>query len=65
MQENLAKDFIKASSAPSAAQFMFVKKKDESLQLCVDYQKLNEGILKLLYPLTLFEDKLMLLSKTR
>lgn len=44
---------------------LFVKKKDGSLGLCVDYQKLNEGTLENHKILPLIQDILMHLSKTR
>lgn len=35
LQENLAKEFIRTSSAPYTSMIMFVQKKDGSLPLCV------------------------------
>ena len=52
LEENLAKGFIRASSSPSAAPVLFIKK-DGSLRLCVDYRGLNEGTIKDRYPLPL------------
>jgi hypothetical protein len=40
--ENLAKGFIQHSKSPADAPILFVKKKDGSLQLCVDYRGLNK-----------------------
>ena len=37
LDENLTKGFIKPSSSPTGSPILFVKKKDGSLQLCVDY----------------------------
>jgi hypothetical protein len=37
IDENLAKGFIQHSKSPAGAPILFVKKKDESLCLCVDY----------------------------
>ena len=37
LADNLVKGFIRASTSPSGAPIFFVKKKDGTLQLCVDY----------------------------
>ena len=37
LADNLAKSFIRASTSPSGVPILFVKKKDSTLQLCVDY----------------------------
>ena len=37
LADNLAKGFIQASTSPLGAPILFVKKKDSTLQLCVDY----------------------------
>src|SRR5215208_7872926 len=37
LKENLASGFLRASSSPAASPILFVKKKDSSLRLCVDY----------------------------
>src|SRR5690606_37892875 len=53
LEENLSKGFIRASSSPCGAPILFVKKKDGTLRLCVDYRGLNEGTIKDRYPLPL------------
>lgn len=53
LDENLAKGAIENSVSPRAAPVMFVKKSDRSLQLCVDYRKLNNITIKNRYPLPL------------
>ena len=40
-QELLNKGFIRPSASPWGCPALFVKKKDDSLRLCVDYQPLN------------------------
>jgi len=65
IDENLSKGFIRASSSPAGAPVLFVKKKDGSLRLCVDYRGLNEGTIKNRYPLPLIRETLMQLSKAR
>jgi hypothetical protein len=42
IQENLARGFIQPSESPAGAPVLFVKKKDGSLRLCVDYRGLNK-----------------------
>ena len=59
LDENLAKGFIRPSSSPAASPILFVKKKDSSLRLCVDYRDLNEKTIKNRYPLALIQETLM------
>jgi hypothetical protein len=42
LTENLAKGFIQHSKSPAGAPILFVKKKDGSFRLCVDYRGLNK-----------------------
>jgi len=65
IDENLYKGFIRASSSPAGGPIRFIKKKDGSLRLCVDYRGLNEGTIKNHYPLPLICEILMQLSKAR
>jgi hypothetical protein len=51
--ENLAKNFIRHSKSPVGAPILFVKKKDGSLRMCVDYRGLNKVTIKNRYPLPL------------
>lgn len=41
IMDNLAKGFIQPSTLSTGASIFFIKKKDDSLRLCVDYQELN------------------------
>jgi hypothetical protein len=47
----LDKGLIRPSSSPWGCQALFVKKKDDSLRMCVDYRPLNEVTIKNKYPL--------------
>ncbi len=58
LKENLEKGFIRKSTSPAGAPILFVKKKDGSLRLCVDYRKLNEMTIRNSYPLPLISDLL-------
>jgi hypothetical protein len=51
LQELLKKGFIKPSSSPWGCPTLFVKKKDQTLRMCVDYCPLNEVTIKNKYPL--------------
>ena len=54
LDENLAKGFIRQSS-PAGSPILFVKKKDGSLRLCVDYHDLNGKTIKTRYTLPLIQ----------
>ena len=56
LQELLEKGFIRPSVSPWGAPVLFVKKKDGTLQLCVDYRKLNKMTVKNKYPLPRIDD---------
>jgi hypothetical protein len=51
LQDLLDKGFIRPSASPWGCPALFVKKKDNSLRLCVDYHPLNAGTIKNKYPL--------------
>jgi hypothetical protein len=51
LQELLDKGYIRPSSSPWGCPALFVKKKDGSLRLCVDYRFLNAVTIKNKYPL--------------
>lgn len=53
IDENLGKGHIRHSKSPAGAPVLFVKKKDGSLRLCVDYRGLNTITVKNRYPLPL------------
>ncbi|SGY19858.1 BQ5605_C017g08353 [Microbotryum silenes-dioicae] len=58
LKENLSKNFIRASTSPAGAPVLFVRKKDGSLRLCVDYRGLNKIARKNCYPLPLIPEAL-------
>jgi hypothetical protein len=51
LQDLLEKGFIRPSSSPWGCPTIFVKKKDQTLRMCVDYRPLNEVTIKNNYPL--------------
>ncbi|CAI7857029.1 unnamed protein product [Closterium sp. NIES-54] len=51
LEDLLAKEFIQPSSSPYASPVLFVRKKDGSLRMCVDYRGLNKITVKNGYPL--------------
>jgi hypothetical protein len=51
LDELLAKGFIKPSTSPYGAPVLFVKKKDGTLRMCVDYRGLNRITRKNRHPL--------------
>jgi hypothetical protein len=51
LQDLLDKGFIHPSASPWGCPALFVKKKDNSLSLCVDYRPLNAVTIKNKYPL--------------
>ncbi|XP_020553067.1 uncharacterized protein LOC110012712 [Sesamum indicum] len=58
LEELLDKGFIRPSISPWGASVLFVKKKDGSMRLCVDYRQLNRIIFKNKYPLPRIDDLL-------
>jgi hypothetical protein len=55
LQDLLEKGFIQPSSSPWGCPAIFVKKKDQTLRMCVDYRPLNEVTVKNKYPLPRFD----------
>ncbi|GJS73199.1 putative reverse transcriptase domain-containing protein [Tanacetum coccineum] len=56
LQELTDKGFIRPSSSPWGAPVLFVKKKDGSFWMCIDYRELNKLTLKNRYPLPRIDD---------
>jgi hypothetical protein len=56
LNDLLSKGYIRPSKSPWGALVLFVKKKDGSLRLCVDYRGLNKLTIKNKYPLPRVDD---------
>nr|GEW22353.1 putative reverse transcriptase domain-containing protein [Tanacetum cinerariifolium] len=56
LQELSEKGFIRPSSSPWGAPVLFVKKKDGSFKMCIDYRGLNKLTVKNRYPLPRIDD---------
>ncbi|GJW00290.1 putative reverse transcriptase domain-containing protein [Tanacetum coccineum] len=56
LQEQLENGFIHLSSSPWGAPVLFVKKKDGSFRMCIDYHELNKLTVKNRYPLPRIDD---------
>ncbi|GKC93818.1 putative reverse transcriptase domain-containing protein, partial [Tanacetum coccineum] len=56
LQELSDNGFIRLSSSPWGAPVLFVKKKDGSFRMCIDYRKLKKLTVKNRYPLSRIDD---------
>ncbi|GKC14300.1 putative reverse transcriptase domain-containing protein [Tanacetum coccineum] len=56
LQEISDKGFIRPSSSPWGAPVLFIKKKDGSFRMCIDYRELNKLTIKNQYPLPRIDD---------
>ena len=56
LHELLDKGFIRSNVSPWGAPILFVKKKDGTLQMCIDYRQINKVTVKNKYPLPRIED---------
>nr|GEU51778.1 putative reverse transcriptase domain-containing protein [Tanacetum cinerariifolium] len=56
LQELADRGFIRPSTSPWGAPVLFVKKKDGSFKMCIDYQELNKLTVKNRYPLLRIDD---------
>ena len=52
----MSKGFVRPSTSPWGAPVLFVKKKDGSLRLCIDYRELNKVTIRNKYPLPRIDD---------
>ena len=56
LQELIDKKYIRPSVSPWGEPVLFVKKKDKTLRLCIDYRQLNKMTIKNQYPLPQIDD---------
>ena len=56
MQDLLDKKFICPIYLPWGALVLFIKKKDGSMRMCIDYRELNKVTIKNKYPLSRIDD---------
>jgi hypothetical protein len=56
LKEMMEKGYIRPSVSPWGAPVLFVKRKDGTLRLCIDYKQLNKVTIKNKYPLPRIDD---------
>jgi hypothetical protein len=56
LKEMMDRGYIRPSVSPWGALVLFVKKKDGTLRLCIDYRQLNKVTIKNKYPLPQIDD---------
>ena len=56
LQELVDRGFIRPSISPWGAPVLFVKKKDDTWRLCIDYRQLNKVAIRNKYPLPRIDD---------
>ena len=56
LQELLDKGYIRPSASPWGAPILFVRKKDGTMRLCIDYRELNRVTVRNKYPLPHIDD---------
>jgi hypothetical protein len=56
LEEIIKKGYIHPSVSPWGAPVLFVKKKDGTLRLCIDFRQLNKVTVKNKYPLSRIDD---------
>ncbi|XP_070010240.1 uncharacterized protein [Nicotiana sylvestris] len=62
LKDLLEKDFIQPSVSPWGAPVFFVRKKDRSLRMCIDYRQLNKVTIENKYPMPRIDDLFDLLQ---
>ena len=65
LQELLDRGFIRPRTLPWGTTILFSKKKDKTLQQCIDYRQLNRFTIKNMYPLLRIDDLFDQLRGTR
>ena len=56
LDELTAQGFIRHSHSPWGAPVLFVKKKDDTFRICIDYKELNKVTIRNRYPLPMIDD---------
>ena len=56
LQDLVDKSFIRPNVSSWGAPILFVKKKDRTIRLCIDYRQLNKVTIKNKYPLSRIDD---------
>ena len=56
LKELIDKKYIRPSVSPWGAPVIFIKKKDGTMRLCIDYRQLNKITIKNRYPLPHIDD---------
>ncbi|XP_070042773.1 uncharacterized protein [Nicotiana tomentosiformis] len=56
LKDLLEKGFIRSSTLPWGAHVLFVRKKDGSLRICIDYRQLNKVTINNKYPIPRIDD---------
>ncbi|KAK5835966.1 hypothetical protein PVK06_011694 [Gossypium arboreum] len=56
LQELTDRGFARPSFSPWGAPVLFVKKKDDTMRMCIDYRRLNKVTIKNKYPLPRIDD---------
>ena len=56
LQELIEKGYIRPSVSPWGAPILYVKKKDGTLRMCIDYRQLNKTTINNRYPLPRIDD---------
>jgi len=56
LKDLLDKGFIRPSISPWGAPVLFVRKKDGTLRMCIDYRQLNKVTIKNKYPIPRIDD---------
>ncbi len=65
LDDYLARGWIRPSSSPFGAPVIFVRKKDQTLRMCIDYRGLNAGTVRDSYPIPRIDDLLDRLTHAR
>ncbi|GKA37276.1 putative reverse transcriptase domain-containing protein [Tanacetum coccineum] len=65
LKELQDKGFMRPSSSPWGAPVLFVKKKDGSIRMCIDYREQNKLTIKNCYPLPMIDDLFDQLQRSR